>query len=39
MYWVMSSPPSSEGAVNGTVAVAFPAVAVPIVGASGAKTG
>ena len=35
MYPVMAEPPSIAGAVNATEACAFPAVAVPIVGAPG----
>ena len=34
----MAAPPLSAGAVQGTVAEALPAVAVPMVGAAGAVT-
>jgi hypothetical protein len=38
-YCVMADPPTQAGAVNVTVADALPAVAVPIVGAFGVRSG
>ena len=39
VYPVIALPPSDTGAVKVTMACAFPPVAVPIVGASGAAAG
>ena len=39
VYPVIAEPPSLAGAVKATVACAFPAVAVPIVGAPGTVEG